>query len=105
LNGGEAGDEPGSPAADGPGHSWPQKSTMECSRSYRRQRPDLVLTDYKPVARYIQDAMLAGKCQLYVDGIPIRTRRREDEGGAAYTGPPREAVGLIDGMGEGAGAM
>jgi len=70
-----------------------------------RPRPDLVLVDYKPVARHIQDAMLAGKCQLYMDGIPARTRRREDEGGAAHTGLPREAVGVIDGMGEGAGAM
>jgi len=64
-----------------------------------------VPVDYKTVARYVQDAMLAGKCQLYVDGIPTRTRRREDEGGAAHTGLPREAVGVIDGMGEGAGAM
>jgi hypothetical protein len=64
-----------------------------------------VLVDYKPVARYIQDAMLAGKCQLYVDGIPTSTRRREDEGGAAHTGLRRKAVCLIDGMGEAAGAM
>lgn len=61
--------------------------------------------DDKPVAGYIQDAMLAGKCQLYVDGIPTRTRRREDEGGAAHTGVARDAVGLIDGMGEVAGAV
>jgi hypothetical protein len=86
-------------AANGPppvGREWPANG---------RQRPDLVLVDYKPVARYIQDAMLAGKCQLYVDGIPTRARRREDEGGAAHTGLPREAVVVIDGMGEGAGAM
>jgi hypothetical protein len=61
--------------------------------------------DYKSIARYVQGAMLAGKCQLYMDGIPTRTRRREDEGGAAHTGLPREAVGVIDGMGEVAGAM
>ena len=54
-----------------------------------RQRPDLVPVDYKPVARYIQGAMLAGQCQLDVNGIPARTRRREDEGGAAHTGLPR----------------
>jgi len=86
-------------AAIGPqpvGREWPASG---------RQRPDLVLADYKPVARYIQNAMLAGKRQLYVDGIPTRTRRREDEGGTAHTGLPREAVGVIDGMGEGAGAM
>ena len=70
-----------------------------------RPGPDLVLVDYKPVARYIQDAVLAGQCQLYVDGIPARTRRREDEGGTAHTGLRREAVGVIDRMGEGAGAM
>jgi len=86
-------------AAIGPqpvGREWPANG---------RQRPDLVLVDYKTVAGYIQDAMLAGQCQRYVDGIPARTRRREDEGRAACTGLPREAVGVIDGMGEGAGAM
>ena len=61
--------------------------------------------DYKTVARYIQDAMLAGKRQLYVYGIPTCTRRREDEGGTAHTGLPREAVGVIDGMGEAAGTV
>jgi hypothetical protein len=60
--------------------------------------------DCKPVAGYIQDVMLAGKCQLYVDGIPACTRRREDEGEPAYTGLRREAVRVIGGMGEGTGA-
>src|SRR5215510_7089789 len=78
--------------------SW--LSNMRAGREWHangRQRPDLVPVDYKPVARYIQGAMLTRQCQLYVDGIPARTRRRENKGGAAHTGLPWEAVGVIDG--------
>jgi hypothetical protein len=64
-----------------------------------------VLVDYKPVARHIQDTMLAGKCQLDVGGVPAVTRRHEHEDGLFHTGLRPEAVRVFDRMEEATGAM
>jgi hypothetical protein len=64
-----------------------------------------VAVDYEPVAGYTQDAMLAGKCQFDVDGVPAFTRRHEHEGGLFHAGLRGEAVRVIDRMEEVTGAM